>query len=44
MADLKRYQNLVAEQHARYPSITLPPEYAELFETNTLQVLIKLAR
>lgn len=44
MADLKRYQELVAEQHSRYPSITLPPEYAELFESNTLQVLVKLAR
>jgi 2-polyprenyl-3-methyl-5-hydroxy-6-metoxy-1,4-benzoquinol methylase len=35
---------LVKEQHARFPSITLPPEYAELLETNTLMVLIKLAR
>jgi SAM-dependent methyltransferase len=43
-ADLKRYEKLVEEQHARFPSITLPPEYAELLETNSLQVLIKFAR
>jgi 2-polyprenyl-3-methyl-5-hydroxy-6-metoxy-1,4-benzoquinol methylase len=42
--DLSLYEELVKEQHARFPSITLPPEYAELFETNTLMVLIKLAR
>lgn len=42
--DPKRYERLVEEQHARFPSITLPPEYAELFETNTMMVLIKLAR
>jgi 2-polyprenyl-3-methyl-5-hydroxy-6-metoxy-1,4-benzoquinol methylase len=40
----QRYDELVLEQHSRFPSITLPPEYAELFETNTLQVLVKLAR
>jgi len=44
MADPQKYEQLVAEQHARYPSITLPPEYAELFEVNTLQILVKLAR
>lgn len=44
MADLQKYEQLVAEQHARFPEITLPPEYAELFEINTLQILIKLAR
>jgi 2-polyprenyl-3-methyl-5-hydroxy-6-metoxy-1,4-benzoquinol methylase len=38
------YEELVKEQHAQFPSITLPPEYAELLEVNTLQVLIKLAR
>ena len=38
------YDELVRQQHAQFPSIVLPPEYAELFETNTLQVLIKLAR
>jgi 2-polyprenyl-3-methyl-5-hydroxy-6-metoxy-1,4-benzoquinol methylase len=43
-ADLQRYERLVEEQHARFPSITLPPEYAELLETNTLQVLVKFAR
>jgi 2-polyprenyl-3-methyl-5-hydroxy-6-metoxy-1,4-benzoquinol methylase len=42
--DPQRYDQLVSEQHSRFPSITLPPEYAELFEINTLQVLIKLAR
>lgn len=42
--DPKRYERLVEEQHSRFPSITLPPEYAELFETNTMMVLIKLAR
>jgi 2-polyprenyl-3-methyl-5-hydroxy-6-metoxy-1,4-benzoquinol methylase len=42
--DLDEYERLVREQHQRYPSITLPPEYAELFEINTLQVLVKLAR
>jgi len=42
--DLAAYDQLVREQHARFPSITLPPEYAELLETNTLQVLVKLAR
>jgi len=38
------YERLVEQQHINFPSITLPPEYAELFEVNTLQVLIKLAR
>jgi 2-polyprenyl-3-methyl-5-hydroxy-6-metoxy-1,4-benzoquinol methylase len=42
--DPSRFEELVKEQHARFPSITLPPEYAELIETNTLMVLIKLAR
>jgi 2-polyprenyl-3-methyl-5-hydroxy-6-metoxy-1,4-benzoquinol methylase len=42
--DPLRYEQLVEAQHERFPSITLPPEYAELFETNTLMVLIKLAR
>lgn len=42
--DPQRYEELVREQHARFPSITLPPEYAELLETNTLMVLVKLAR
>ena len=42
--DPKLYDRLVQEQHERFPSITLPPEYAELFETNTLQILIKLSR
>jgi 2-polyprenyl-3-methyl-5-hydroxy-6-metoxy-1,4-benzoquinol methylase len=40
----KQYEDLVAAQHSQFPSITLPPEYAELFEVNTLQVLVKLAR
>jgi len=38
------YAQLVREQEAHFPSITLAPEYAELFEINTLQILIKLAR
>jgi 2-polyprenyl-3-methyl-5-hydroxy-6-metoxy-1,4-benzoquinol methylase len=38
------FDRLIREQRARFPSVTLPPEYAELFEVNTLQVLIKLAR
>jgi 2-polyprenyl-3-methyl-5-hydroxy-6-metoxy-1,4-benzoquinol methylase len=38
------YERLLAEQHRQYPSVLLPPEYAELLETNTLQVLVKLAR
>jgi 2-polyprenyl-3-methyl-5-hydroxy-6-metoxy-1,4-benzoquinol methylase len=42
--DPELYDRLVAEQHRQYPSILLPPEYAELLETNTLQVLVKLAR
>ncbi len=42
--DLAKYEELVKAQHAAFPSITLPPEYAELLQTNTLQVLIKLSR
>jgi 2-polyprenyl-3-methyl-5-hydroxy-6-metoxy-1,4-benzoquinol methylase len=42
--NLALYEDLVKAQHAAFPSITLPPEYAELFQTNTLQVLIKLSR
>lgn len=42
--DPEVYERLVAEQHARHPSITLPPEFAELLSENTLQLLIKLAR
>jgi cyclopropane fatty-acyl-phospholipid synthase-like methyltransferase len=42
--DPAEYERLVQDQHERYPSITLPPEYAELLEINTLMVLIKLAR
>ncbi len=42
--DPAAFEKLVQEQHARFPSLVLPPEYAELFEVNTLQVLIKLAR
>jgi len=38
------FEDLLRDQHARFPSITLPPEYAELLETNTLMLLIKLAR
>jgi 2-polyprenyl-3-methyl-5-hydroxy-6-metoxy-1,4-benzoquinol methylase len=42
--DPVRFELLLQEQHARYPSVSLPPEFAELLETNTLQLLIKLAR
>ena len=38
------FEQLVREQNDRYPPISLPPEFAELLETNTLQLLIKLAR
>jgi len=38
------YDELVQRQHEQFPSITLPPEYAELLQTNTLMALIKLAR
>src|SRR4051812_24004057 len=43
-SDLAAFEALMKEQHARFPAITLPPEYAELFEINTLMLLIKLAR
>jgi 2-polyprenyl-3-methyl-5-hydroxy-6-metoxy-1,4-benzoquinol methylase len=42
--DLAAYEDLIREQHRLFPSIVLPPEYAELFEINTLQILVKLAR
>ena len=42
--DEEEYRRLVEAQRAQFPSMTLPPEYAELFEINTLQILIKLAR
>jgi 2-polyprenyl-3-methyl-5-hydroxy-6-metoxy-1,4-benzoquinol methylase len=42
--NLAQYEDLVKAQHARFPSLALPPEYAELFQINTLQVLIKLSR
>ena len=42
--DPKRYLALVDEQHARFPPLTLPSEFAELFEVNTLQLVVKLAR
>lgn len=42
--DLAAYEELIREQHRLFPSIVLPPEYAELFEINTLQILVKLAR
>ena len=37
-------EDLLRLQHAAFPEITLPPEFAELFQTNTLMLLIKLAR
>jgi 2-polyprenyl-3-methyl-5-hydroxy-6-metoxy-1,4-benzoquinol methylase len=42
--DPERFERLLQEQHSRFPALNLPPEFAELFETNTLQLLIKLAR
>ena len=42
--DPAHYTRLVAEQHANFPPLTLPSEFSELFEVNTLQILIKLAR
>src|SRR5580704_2254331 len=42
--DLQKYRQLVDEQHERFPPLTLPSEFAELFETNTLQLVVKLAR
>jgi 2-polyprenyl-3-methyl-5-hydroxy-6-metoxy-1,4-benzoquinol methylase len=42
--DPLRFEQLLQEQYARFPSISLPPEFAELLEENTLQLLIKLAR
>lgn len=38
------YEKLIAEHKEIYPSITLPSEFAGLFQENTLQLLIKLAR
>jgi 2-polyprenyl-3-methyl-5-hydroxy-6-metoxy-1,4-benzoquinol methylase len=42
--DPVRYNQLVAEQHANFPPLTVPPEFSELFQINTLQILVKLAR
>ena len=42
--DPARYQQLVAEQHAEFAPLLLPSEFSELFQVNTLQLLIKLAR
>lgn len=42
--DPQLFEQLVRAQNQHCPSITLPPEFAELFEENTLQLLIKLAR
>jgi 2-polyprenyl-3-methyl-5-hydroxy-6-metoxy-1,4-benzoquinol methylase len=42
--NLALYDQLVSELNSRYPSLILPPEFAELFQVNTLQLLIKLAR
>jgi len=39
-----QYSQLVAEQHANFPPLTVPSEYSELFQVNTLQLLVKLAR
>jgi 2-polyprenyl-3-methyl-5-hydroxy-6-metoxy-1,4-benzoquinol methylase len=42
--DPVRFEQLLQDQYARFPSVVLPPEFAELLETNILQLLIKLAR
>ena len=42
--DPAEHSKLIAEQRARYAATALAPEYAELLETNTLALLIKLAR
>jgi 2-polyprenyl-3-methyl-5-hydroxy-6-metoxy-1,4-benzoquinol methylase len=42
--DHDHFQKLIAERSERFPSMTLPPEFAELFEINTLQLMVKLAR
>jgi len=43
-ADPERYQQIVDKIYARYPEITLPPEYAYFIEANMLHLLIRLAR
>jgi 2-polyprenyl-3-methyl-5-hydroxy-6-metoxy-1,4-benzoquinol methylase len=40
----EQYSRLVAEQHANFPPLAVPSEYSELFQVNTLQLLVKLAR
>ena len=43
--DKKLFKKLMTGLYNKYPQgITLPPEYAEHFENNTLRVLIRLAR
>ena len=42
--DPQEYRRLVEQQHAQFPPLTLPSEFAELFTTNTLQLVVKLAR
>ncbi len=42
--DPTKHAELIAEQRNRYAQRPLAPEYAELLETNTLQMLVKLAR
>jgi len=37
-------EQLLADQYKNFPPIELPSEFAELFQTNTLMLLIKLAR
>jgi 2-polyprenyl-3-methyl-5-hydroxy-6-metoxy-1,4-benzoquinol methylase len=40
----EQYSRLVAEQRANFPPMTVPSEFSELFQVNTLQLLVKLAR
>ena len=43
--DADQYKKLMGEIYSKYPEgITLPPEYAEHFDNNTLRILIRLAR
>lgn len=42
--DPERYKVLVEELYEKYPSITLPPEYAQLIQENLSRFLIRLAR
>ena len=42
--DPQAFAEMIRDLHERFPSISLSPEYAELLQTNTVMLLIKLAR